>query len=252
MTLDQWLPAGPPPPRDQAPLLLFCLPYAGTGSSVYRGWAAAAPSGVAVCPVQLPGREQRLREVPLRRVDELVDALDEALRPAIDRPFAIVGHSMGALLAYEWARRLSIGPDARPPVHLFVSARSAPTRPSSRPPVHALPDAAFLAELRRLRGTPEAVLAHDELLRLLLPTLRADFECVETYRWAPGPRLPIPISVFGGTDDDVTREDLNAWLTLSDVGGAVHLLPGDHFFLHAQRDRLLTLMWQACNIPSFR
>lgn len=247
MSLGRWLPAGEPPPKSTAPWLVFCLPYAGAGASAYRGWAAAAPAGMAICPVQLPGREQRLRETPLRRVDALVEAIDVALRPCLDRPFVIFGHSMGALLAYEWARRLSAQPDGPRPAHLCVSGRSAPHLAWLRPPVHALPDSEFLVELRRLRGTPDSVLAHTELMHLLLPTLRADFECVETYRWHEGPPLPMPLTVCGGMDDDVTEADLNAWRTLSLAETTVHRFVGDHFFLHQHRDDLIRMLWHACN-----
>lgn len=245
MTADRWLPAGLPP-RDTAPLLLFCLPYAGGGASIYRTWAAAAPPGLTVCPVQLPGREQRLRDAPFRDLTSLVSALDEALRPHLDRPFAVFGHSMGALIAYEWARRLATGPSSALLQHLFVSGRPAPARGSTRPPVHALPEPEFLAELRRLRGTPDAVLAHQELLQLLLPTLRADFQVVETYRWAPGPRLTVPVTAFGGTHDDVSADDLQAWREVTESGFECQLLAGDHFFLHDARERLLAAMAHAC------
>src|SRR5262249_43042969 len=156
--------------------------------AVFRSWSDSLPASVEVCPVQLPGRETRFRELPFTQLAPLAEALGRSLRPFFDRPFAFFGHSMGALVAFELARVLvrTAGPQ---PVPLFASACAAPQVRDCETPIHALPDAAFREELRRLGGTPALVLHNAELVDLLLPTLRADFAVCETYAYGDGPRL---------------------------------------------------------------
>lgn len=231
---ERWLAYREPNPR--ARLRLFCFPYAGGGASVYRGWAASLPGDVEVCPVQLPGRESRLRETPFTHWRPLVDALAEVLPPYFEMPFVFFGHSMGALLAFELARSLRRmgGPL---PLHLFVSGRRAPEVPAREEPIHQLPEAQFIERLRELNGTPEEVLQHAELMRLLLPILRADFGVNETYEFREEEPFDFGISAFGGLGDvDVTRDDLELWKTQTRGRFRPRMLPGDHFFLHSARE----------------
>jgi surfactin synthase thioesterase subunit len=226
------------PGRPKALLRLFCLPYAGGGSSAYRDWQSGFPSEIEVCPVQLPGRENRFSEPPATSMPSLVRALAAGLRPFLDRPFALFGHSLGALVAFELCQELrSMGqPVAN---HLFASARRAPHLPDRRPPIHHLPDEAFVAELRRLNGTPEEVLGDSDLMELILPTLRADFTIAETYRWKQRPPLDCPITVFAGRDDpETTPAEVEGWRTHTRGALRVELLPGDHFFVYHSRSQL--------------
>ncbi|HVF60151.1 MAG TPA: thioesterase domain-containing protein [Thermoanaerobaculia bacterium] len=218
----------------RARLRLFCFPYAGGGASAYRAWGAALPTGIEVCPVQLPGREGRLREPPFTRMGPLVEALAGAL-PLADLPFAFFGHSLGALVAYELARALRRrgGPE---PLALLLAGRRGPRRPPREEPIHELPDAEFMARLRELNGTPEEVLEHGELMALLLPLLRADFALHETWELRPEEPLAIGVSAFGGlADPEVTREDLEDWRGETRGRFRLRMLPGDHFFLHSER-----------------
>jgi medium-chain acyl-[acyl-carrier-protein] hydrolase len=173
-------------------------------------------------------------------VSALVAALATALEPAAERPFALFGHSMGALIGFELIRHLRRR--GRPaPVHFFVSACRAPQLPRPGSPIHALPDEAFFAALRRLQGTPERVLQDRELMQLVLPALRADFALVETYAYAPGARLDCPISAFGGeADGTVGVADVAGWADQAGCDFALRMLPGGHFFLHdpGTRERL--------------
>jgi medium-chain acyl-[acyl-carrier-protein] hydrolase len=197
------------------------------------------PASVEVCPVQVPGRETRFREPAFTRLPPLIEALAESLRPYLDRPFAFFGHSLGALVAYELARRLRRdgGPE---PVHLFVSGCAAPQTRTRVTSLHTLPLPEFREELRRLNGTPAAVLQNDELLELLLPTLRADFALCETYAYAAGPPLTYPVCAWGGLGDDtVARQDLEAWRDLTTAPFRLRMVPGDHFFLQGARRLLL-------------
>jgi medium-chain acyl-[acyl-carrier-protein] hydrolase len=227
-------------PRPQARQRLFCLPYAGGAASGYRSWADLLPADVEVCPVQLPGRGSRFREAPFRRVADLVAALAEGLLPLLDLPFALFGHSMGALVAFELARELRRR-GAHAPSLLALSGHQAPRRPAPEPPFSHLPDAEFLAEVRRrYDGIPPEVLAEEELLRLLLPVLRADIEVLESYAYAPEGPLDCPVSCFGGENDPhVSLADLQAWRDETSGPLRVRTFAGGHFFVESARDEVL-------------
>jgi medium-chain acyl-[acyl-carrier-protein] hydrolase len=214
-----------------ARLTLLCFPHAGAGAGSYRPWAALVPETVNVCAVQLPGRQDRVAEPAFVEMAPLVDALTREASRNLDSPYAMFGHSMGGLVSFEVARRLErIG---QPPVHLFVSGARAPSAwPQPRRQVQSLTDDEFAAELRRLNGTPEAVLADPALRHLTLPALRADFGVVDSYRYNPGGGpLGCPISAFGGLDDPQTSvSSLEAWRQVTEGDFRLRMLPGDHFF----------------------
>ena len=231
-----------PRPQPQARLRLFCFPYAGGTASGFYSWPAKVPAGVEVCAIQLPGRANRFVETAFVRLPALVSALEDALLPACDKPFAFFGHSMGALVGFELARRLRKTRGLEP-VHLFVSGARAPHIPSREAAVHDLPDAAFLQALRHLDGTPAEVLASADLMALVAPAVRADFAVCETYAYQKAARLTCPITVFGGSRDRrVTRSDLDAWASHTSGACLTHVLPGGHYFLRAEEDRLLALV----------
>jgi medium-chain acyl-[acyl-carrier-protein] hydrolase len=223
----------------RAALRLFCFPWSGAGASVFFKWIGALPAGIEVCPVQLPGRESRLNETAFTSLESLAAAAGEALRPWLDRPFAFFGHSMGALVSFEIARWLRRH-HSLSPAHLLVSGHCAPQFPRDYDPIHALPEAEFIVELRRLNGTPEAVLSHAELRALILPVLRADFSVCETYTYTDDEPLGCPLSAFGGLQDkDVSREKLAAWREQTTANFSLRMFPGDHFYLLAAQHHLL-------------
>src|SRR5262249_44133316 len=202
-------------PRPQAAIRLFCFPYAGGGASVFRGWANGLPGSVEVCPVQIPGRETRFREPAFTRLPPLVEALAESLRPHLDRPCALSGPGPGALVPSDPARPLR-REGAAEPVHLFVSGCRPPQTRGQETVLHTLPADEFRQELQRLGGTPAGVLDNEELMELLLPTLRADFALAETYTYVPGPPLTCPVCTLGGLDEEgVDRQHLAGWRELA-------------------------------------
>jgi medium-chain acyl-[acyl-carrier-protein] hydrolase len=216
-----------------AHLRLFCLPYAGAGTSRYYRWAAHVPRELEICPLLLPGREERIGEEPFTVIDLLVESLAEALVPALDRPFALFGHSMGALVAFELARLLRRGLGVLP-LALFASGCRAPHLPDTDQPLHHLPPDEFALRIGDMYDAAAEVGAHSEYMHLMLPTVRADFEVCETYLYRAEPALECPISVFGGVDDaKVPRPDLEAWAAETSGGFALRLFAGAHLFLNS-------------------
>ncbi|GHO45003.1 thioesterase II family protein [Ktedonospora formicarum] len=223
-------------------LRLFCFPYAGGGVAHYRRWFEQLPTSIDVCPIHLPGREQRIGEAAFTSMGELVTTLVEVLLPYLHEPFAFFGHSMGGLIAYALTRRLEA--ESLPlPRHLCISALKAPHLLSNREPIHDLPEAEFLRSVYRLGGTPLAVLQNQELLDLILPTLRADFTLYETYTPFNDLPLPCPIAVYGGAQDTlVSLVDLEGWRQHTSAEFLVRHLSGDHFYIHSAQIQLLRFL----------
>ncbi|MGB7438932.1 MAG: alpha/beta fold hydrolase, partial [Candidatus Acidiferrum sp.] len=227
---DSWIAFRKPNPRVR--LRLFCFPYAGSGASIFRIWSNSLPAGVELCPVEFPGRGTRPMETPFTQLAPLVEALAQALLPLMDEPFGFFGHSFGALVGFELARQLRRESGVQP-VRLFVSADRAPQFSHRDRPMHALPEREFLTELRRLNGIPGKVLEEAELMRIMLPILRADLAVYETYTYSTELPLNCPISAFGGLQDDrVSRGDLEAWRDQTNASFSLRMFPGDHFFWH--------------------
>lgn len=238
-----------PPLNPQARLRLFCFPHAGAGASIFRAWSDNLPPEIEVCPIHLPGREDRLGETPFTRLLPLIQTLAPLLRPYLDIPFAFFGHSLGALLSFELAREFR-RQNFPSPVHLLVSGSRAPQIPDLDLPIHRLPDPKFLESLRRFNGTRPEVLQNPELLQLFLPALRSDFAILETYFYATQERLNCPISAFGGMEDNkVSYEQLNAWREQTHSDFTVQMFPGDHFFWHNNHKPLLQAIAQEIQKP---
>lgn len=233
-----------PQPNPLADLRLFCFPYAGGNSLIFRKWAENLPKSIEVCPVELPGRLTRMKSAPFTQMQPLVSALAPIILPFLDKPFAFFGHSMGGLVCFELARQLRKDYNINPS-HLFVSARRAPQIPSEKPPIHALPENELKEELRRLNGTPASVLASSELMEIMIPILRADFSVLETYVYSDESPLECPITAFGGLEDkEATKLELSAWQKQTKAAYQLHVLPGDHFFIHSFQSLLLQTLAQ--------
>jgi surfactin synthase thioesterase subunit len=224
---------------------LVCFPWCGAGASVYRRFAAGLPDHIELLSVQLPGREDRFGESRLRSMTHIVEHMMEDLLPLCDRTLVLFGHSMGALVAYETVLALR-GRIGREPDLLIVSGHDAPAGRSDREQRwHIAGEEAFIENLRRLGGTPAEILADREMMRALMPMLRADYEALETY--APQPALPLscPLFVCAGEDDgEISRDGINAWRGHASGKCHVQWFDGDHFYLHSQ-PRVLTRQFAA-------
>jgi medium-chain acyl-[acyl-carrier-protein] hydrolase len=185
-----------------------------------------------------------MRERPFTNLFALVEQLAENLLPYFDKPFAFFGHSMGAMIAFELTRRLR-ETSGKQPVHLFVSGRRAPQIPGEDEATYNLPDGELVEELRRLNGTPKEVLDNPELMQIMLPFLRADFEIVQTYAYSHGEPLTCPITAYGGMEDhEEHRAMLEGWREQTTADFILRMLPGDHFFLHSSEALLLKTLAQ--------
>lgn len=228
-----------PIPNPQAKVRLFCFPYAGAGASIFRTWSEDLPPEIEVCPIQLPGREERFGESRFNRISPLIQTLVPLLRPYLDIPFAFFGHSMGAILSFELTRELRRR-NLPCPVHLFVSACRAPQIPNFDVPIHKLPEPKFIERLHSLNGTRKDVLQNPQLMELLVPILRSDIAILETFFYATEDKLSCPISVFGGTQDsEINLDKLGAWRDQTNNKFTLQMLSGNHFFLHDNREQML-------------
>jgi medium-chain acyl-[acyl-carrier-protein] hydrolase len=227
-------------PNANAFLRLFCFPYAGGSSGIFRGWQAELPPFVEVIGVQPPGHAKRIKEPPFGSIQPLVDSLVPSIRRMAGAGhFDLFGHSMGAVVAFEVARKLKQR-FGLSPTTLFVSGRQAPHLPERSAPTHHLPDAEFIEELRRMNGTPAELFANAEVMELRLASIRADFAAIQTYEYSPSDPLNCAICAIGGVDDEsVTEDEIEAWRVHTSGGFRKIMLPGDHFFLNSHQNRLL-------------
>ena len=232
-----------PRPNPTARLRLFCVPYAGGGDAVFRTWWQGLPADVEVCAIRLPGRDLRRAEPLISRITPLVRALADARAHAV--AVERVGpRQLGAERVRELARELRRRGQPSPAL-LAVSGRAAPHCPV-RDPMHALATDPLIARLRRLGGTPEAVLREPELMAMLLPIVRADLAVNEVEDHRPEAPLACPIVAFGGSHDErCSRDELEGWRDHTRGGFTFEIFPGGHFFVHAAGRELLAALARA-------
>lgn len=217
--------------RPDAGVRLFCLPFSGAGASFYRDWHEAMGSDIEVRAIQLPGRETRYREARITDADILVKNIVQALAPFQDKPFAIFGYSLGALLAFEVSRELR-KQNLSMPRHLFLAAMRAPQTPGVHPPLSLLPDDMFLQQIEHYYQPQNEAWNIPELRELFLPLLRDDFVLAENYTYRDDELLSCPIDVFAGTGDRGAPPELTQhWSGQTTNTMEHHLYPGGHFFI---------------------
>ncbi|WP_156414075.1 thioesterase II family protein [Bordetella sp. N] len=232
---------------------LFCLPYAGGNAGIYRDWAARLPAWVTPVPLLLPARGVRYGLAPVTEWPVLLDLLEQDVAPYLDRPYAVFGHSMGALIGLELARRLR-DRRAASPVWFGASACVAPTRRQVDDRWLTRSQGELVAEVRELGGTAAELLDNEEFMALVTPMLRADFHLCGTHpqaAWRAGEQetpLNCPITVYAGRrDSKVSTEPRNLEDWRQETRGSldVVMFDADHFFVHSQRDALLASVGRA-------
>jgi medium-chain acyl-[acyl-carrier-protein] hydrolase len=221
-----------PRPNPAAALRLFCFHHAGGLAQAFHGWTGHLPPIVEIAAVQLPGRGHRFSEPYIKRLAPLSRIIAQELLPYMNKPFVFFGHSLGALLCFETARSLR-RENRRQPDHLFVSAAEAPHRRNLEEMLSSLPTNTLVNRLRRFNGTPVEALQNDELLNLMLPTIRADLELWDTYEYHPEFLLECPMTIYGGREDqEVEAERLAAWREMTVGACEIRMFPGGHFYLN--------------------
>jgi surfactin synthase thioesterase subunit len=237
---DAWLAA--PLPQYAAGQRLYCLPPAGRGAATYRKWPSLLPPELSVFRIQPPGRETRFREPCCADLNEYLWTLFELIERAPGEPFALFGHSLGALLAFELVHLLRER-TGKEPEHLFVSAFRSP-RAELPLLTRALPDARSLMELLQLYGAVDGgILQHPEIVELMLPAVTADLGLLASYHYRERPPLACPITVLGGRADRwVSLHDLWAWQPMTGGDFAVHVLPGGHFYIESALSMVIDIV----------
>ncbi|MEY9841215.1 thioesterase II family protein [Streptacidiphilus sp. EB103A] len=231
-THDLWVRRFRPSPASSTELV--CFPHAGGSAAFWFPLASRLASTVDVLAVQYPGRQDRYREKPVDDLHRLADLIADALSGESTRPRAFLGHSMGASLAYEVAVRLSGSPGGGGPVAVFISGRRAPSRTRSADEV-LCDDQALIDRLRALGGTGGAMLEDQEMLRLILPVVRADYRAIGSYQGTPGAALSVPVvALAGDADTEASVADVEAWRQHTTGSFELRVLPGGHFFVREQ------------------
>lgn len=236
MTQNRWTPWDTDQRNDDEAesVRVYCLPHAGGSASSYLAWSRSHETpGLRFVPVELPGRGTRLDEPPLTSMDDVVDGFLPVLadRPEWER-FLLLGHSMGAQIAYETTRRLAAS--GRPlPRAIVVSGCRPPGAPVALSP-HERSDEEPLEDIVEFDGTPAEILEHRDLLNMLLPVVRTDLELLAGYLADVRPTvLPCPLVALGGADDRLSGPHwITGWRAMTAGGFRHRILPGGHFFLH--------------------
>ena len=218
---------------------VFLFPYAGGGAHAYRDWGNALPPYVEAFALQYPGRAERMREPAFTKLWPLVDTLTHELLPYMNKPYVFFGHSMGALVSFEVARKLR-REHGLAPRYLFVSACNPPQDRMKESRYSLLPDNELIERLTRFDGAPKEVLENRELMNLMLPTIRADFAVCEDYSYASDALLSCPIVALGGIEDpETSRTRLEQWRNETDSYFELKMFEGGHFFINSAHKPLL-------------
>jgi pyochelin biosynthesis protein PchC len=231
-------------PRPHSSVRLVCFPYAGGSANLFRGWADLLPDSIEVVGIQYPGRQDRHDEPPIQDMHLLADEIVHALHVLLDRPVAFFGHSLGATVAFEVARRLR--PRFPTPLsRLFVSARKSPAdcRPNG---VDYRTDGAMRRYMRQLGGPAGRAVDNDELWQVAMPVLRNDLIMAENYRYAGGGRLTSPITAIAASlDVSCTLDDMRRWTEYTISSSDARVVPGGHFYVDTVPAELMTLLLQS-------
>jgi medium-chain acyl-[acyl-carrier-protein] hydrolase len=227
-----------------ANIRLFCFHYGGGSASMFRQWPKDLIDGAELLAIQLPGREERFNEPLLNNIIQVVDNLCSNFNNYVDKPFVIFGHSIGALVAFEFVRALRKKGMSQPK-HLIVSGAKAPQISLNKQPIHDLPDAKFIEELRKYNGIPNDIVEDEDIMAIFMPIIRADFCISETYKYINEEALTSPMTVLGGLNDNTFyQEDLLKWKEQTKSIFKYYLLSGDHFFINTSYKEVIKIINQ--------
>ncbi|MFI6173754.1 thioesterase II family protein [Nocardia sp. NPDC051052] len=227
-------------PSPNTGIRLACLPHAGGSASYFLPVSKSLARECEVLSVQYPGRQERRLEPCIVEIGELAQRVAAELAEWADQPLAIFGHSMGSVLAFEVTRILEA--NGIQPVALFVSGRRAPsaTRVAA---MHLLPDSELIKAIRSMEGTSESLLNDDEMIQLILPTIRSDYRAIESYRYTPSPAISAPIHAFiGDRDPQVSEDEADDWRHHTKSEFTLNVYTGGHFYLNTHAQRVISFI----------
>lgn len=228
--------------QKNALIRLFCFHYGGGSASIFRKWSKDVLEEAELVAIQLPGREERFNEPLLNNVSQVIDNLVLNFKQYSDKPFILFGHSVGALIAFEFARTLEKIKIVKSK-HLIVSGAKAPQVPLKRQHIHNLPKKQFIAELKKYNGIPDYIIEDDELISTFIPMIRADFSIFETYNYLSEKPLSCPITALGGLNDNTfDSKDLIKWQKQTSNSFTHKFLPGDHFFINNSYKEVINII----------
>ena len=224
-------------------MILFCLPYAGGSESIYYKWKNHLHTSIQVVPIELKGRGKRFNEFFYESLEEAVDDIFENIKDKIvDDDFAIYGHSMGSLLAYELYYKIS-ELNLRKPKHIFFSGYKAPSIIREKENIYTLPNYDFMKKVMELGGTPEELMNNQELLQIFIPIIRSDFKILETYNYKEREeKLQCDVSILNGKQDSINLEELLAWKHHVCRGFKVYNFDGNHFFINSNAENITSII----------
>ncbi|MEW9698049.1 thioesterase II family protein [Paenibacillus sp. SI8] len=227
---------------------MFCIPYAGGSSEIYSRWKSYLPEHIEIHPIELSGRGAKIRFPLIDNMSDCVENLFSYMKDYLDKPYAIFGHSMGSLIAFELCRYIQ-NSGYPSPVHIFFSGRKAPSNDKVSKPISSLPEQEFIEEVCKYSGKTRRALENPVLASLFIPVLRADFKLCETYRFKKeNSNLYCPISILYGEEDDSTdSEALKPWQHFSDSGCEYVPFPGGHFFINDYTDEVVNYVLRTMN-----
>lgn len=224
-------------------MILFCLPYAGGSESIYAKWKKYLNFSINLEPIELSGRGKRFSESFYENLDEAVEDIFESIKYKIKNDeYAIYGHSMGGLLAYELYYKVH-NENVTIPKHIFFSGYKPPSVPRNENQIHLLPDMEFIKEVIELGGTPQEVIENKELIQLYTPILRNDFKMIEEYVYnEKKEKIQCDITILNGKEEDITLEEILAWKKHGDKGFKVYNFAGDHFFINNNIENIVNII----------
>ena len=234
----------------KALMRLFCFHYGGGSASAFINWASKIPTDIELIAIQLPGREGRFGEPCVGSVSELVEKVLPAIKPLLNKPYVIFGHSLGAINAFEVIRAIK-RQQLRQPELFIPSGVKAPEFPYNAQHISHLPDSLFVAALKeRYKSTIGNLLDTPEVREVFLPQLRADFNLIESYKFVAGDdaKFGCPILALAGEMEyQITEEQLNCWKNYTNKKSESKRFPGGHFFIQEQEDDVLALVVEKIN-----
>jgi medium-chain acyl-[acyl-carrier-protein] hydrolase len=222
---------------------LYCLPHAGGTAHIFRRWPTLLRADIDIRALDYPGHGRRIGQPVLDTIERIARSVsDEIMSRSHDRPYALFGHSMGSLVAFETCHVLAARKVAMPSL-LIACGHRAPRLPRSSPAMADAPHSEFVAHLRELGATPPELFSAPDLLELILPVLRTDFRACESYTPPHRPRLPVPMVVYGGLgDEDTSRDTLQAWQQETTGTCTVRMFPGGHFFINDRANQVISAL----------